>query len=92
MSGISECQALAREYSVVAIKALDALVRHSDDDKVVIMAAKEILDRAWGKATESREVSGPGGSPVGVTVHQVAFGPPGPEPVVVTSAKELYDL
>lgn len=49
--GQKECLALAREASPIAIKKLINLM-DSCDDRVAIMAADKVLERAYGKAKE----------------------------------------
>lgn len=50
--GQSECLALAREASPDAMKKLISLMQ-SCDDRVAIMAADKVLERAYGKAKEA---------------------------------------
>lgn len=49
--GQKECLALAREASPIAMKKLIDLMQ-SYDDRVAIMAADKVLERAYGKAKE----------------------------------------
>ncbi len=50
----AECQALARERSVEAMGHLCRLMA-SDDERVALMAADKVLERAWGKPKEQKE-------------------------------------
>lgn len=52
--GQKQCLALAREASPKAMAALIALL-DSADDRVVLMAADKVLERAYGKAKEAPE-------------------------------------
>ena len=48
----SEIRTLAQEYGPEAIRRLVSLMRQSDDRKVQLAAAKELLDRGYGRPTE----------------------------------------
>lgn len=43
----------AREYGPAAIKTLSILMKTADSDAAKIAACKELLDRAYGKATQN---------------------------------------
>lgn len=60
----AEIKELAREHGPAAIKALAQLLMSADSDTARIAAAKELLDRGYGKATATQEISGPGGAPL----------------------------
>ncbi|MCX8667070.1 hypothetical protein J3T99_05525 [Acetobacteraceae bacterium B3987] len=60
----AEIKELAREHGPAAIKALAQLLMSADSDTARIAAAKELLDRGYGKATATQEISGPGGTPL----------------------------
>jgi hypothetical protein len=42
---------IAREYTAEAVEALVGIIRDSDSDAAKVSAAKEILDRGYGKAS-----------------------------------------
>lgn len=47
-----DVKVLAQEHGPEAIKTLCRLMREADSDAAKISAAKELLDRAYGKATQ----------------------------------------
>jgi hypothetical protein len=47
------CQAICRGASQEAAEEVIRLCRHSNDDRVRLLAAQWIYERAWGKAPES---------------------------------------
>ncbi len=49
-----EIRSLARENSRRALERLVELV-DSEDDRVALMAAKEVLDRAWGMVKPAKD-------------------------------------
>lgn len=53
----AEVKALAREYTPDAMDALRDIVRQRENLPAAVAAAKEILDRGWGKSVQP--VSGP---------------------------------
>ncbi len=65
----AEIKELAQTYSAKALETLATIMRNSDNDTARIAAAKELLDRGYGKVTQPMEVSGPGGGPI--PVHRV---------------------
>lgn len=60
----AEIKELARAHGPAAINALATLLKAADSDTARIAAAKELLDRGYGKATATQEISGPGGTPL----------------------------
>ena len=54
---------LALPYGKRAFTRLAKLLK-SDDDKIVLAASREILDRAYGRPQVFNEITGPGGSPL----------------------------
>jgi len=52
----AEIKALAQEKSVEAFNKIVSLL-YSEDDKIALSAAKEIIDRGYGKAAQSIDVS-----------------------------------
>jgi hypothetical protein len=63
-----DIRALAKERSLHAFRRIVELI-DSDDERVALAAAKEVLDRAWGKASAADEDGG--GRPV--TINIVRF-------------------
>jgi hypothetical protein len=53
----AEVKELAREYGPEAIKRLAYLMRHAKAEQAQAMAAKELLDRGYGKAIQQMEVN-----------------------------------
>jgi D-alanyl-D-alanine carboxypeptidase len=60
----AEIKELAQTYSAKALETLSAIMRNSDNDAARIAAAKELLDRGYGKATQSMEHTGANGVPL----------------------------
>jgi len=48
----AEVKTLAQEYGPDVIKMLAKLVKEADSDQAKIAAGRELLDRAYGKATQ----------------------------------------
>jgi len=48
----AEIKAAARKHGPEALKVLAALMKNAESEQAQIAAAKEILDRAYGKATQ----------------------------------------
>ncbi|MBQ9566200.1 MAG: hypothetical protein IJU98_11500 [Synergistaceae bacterium] len=62
----------AREALKASTKeAVETVIRllHSESDKVALMAAQTILDRAWGKAVQPQEVQVSGGLDMRAQIH-----------------------
>lgn len=55
---------LARKHTSTALQALVDIAKKSESDSARVAAANSILDRAYGKAKQSHEHSGPGGAPI----------------------------
>ena len=55
---------LAREHTKEAIETLVDIMRNGDKDVARARAAEVLLDRAWGRAPQAMEISGPQGGPV----------------------------
>ena len=55
---------LAREQTAKAIKTLVDVMDNSDRDAARVRAAEILLDRAWGRAPQAMELSGPDGGPI----------------------------
>lgn len=60
----AEIREIAREYTAVAIKALADVVQNSESDAARVSAANAILDRAYGRPSQSVAISGADGGPV----------------------------
>jgi hypothetical protein len=60
----ADVRALAQEYGEDAIRELATILTTSENHSARIAAAKEILDRGYGKATQSVEMAGPDGGPM----------------------------
>lgn len=57
---VKKVVALARAHTVEAIQALLEVVQTSPDDRARIAAAQALLDRGWGKPSESVDVTSNG--------------------------------
>ena len=57
----SELQGLARQYTEHAIKVLAMIMVKGESEQARIMAARELLDRGHGKATQVLASDGSGG-------------------------------
>ena len=55
---------LARKHTSVALKALVDVAMKSESDSARVAAANALLDRAYGKPSQSHQHSGPGGGPM----------------------------
>ncbi|HWT24524.1 MAG TPA: hypothetical protein VN213_13545 [Solirubrobacteraceae bacterium] len=60
--------ALIAERGVVVGSGDDATVEFVADHAIRIAAARELLDRAYGKPRQATEVTGPDGGPITLTV------------------------
>jgi hypothetical protein len=56
-ASFAECQRLAREASPDAMRRLVELME-SSDERVALMAADKVLERAWGKPKEDPDAGG----------------------------------
>lgn len=65
---LEEVKALAKDASRRALERIIELIE-SDDDRIALMAAKEVLDRAWGKPKEVDD-DGPKGA---VTINIIKY-------------------
>jgi hypothetical protein len=61
----AEIKAVAQQHGEHAIQRLVALSK-SKQGAVAVAACKELLDRGYGKATQSHEHAGPGGGAIPV--------------------------
>jgi hypothetical protein len=53
----AEVKELAREYGPEAVERLAYLMRHAKAEQAQVAAAKELLDRGYGKAGQQMEVN-----------------------------------
>ncbi|MET5577938.1 hypothetical protein, partial [Klebsiella aerogenes] len=61
----ADVKAIAQAYGEEAVKALVKILRDGEAPAAAkVSAAKEIMDRAYGKATQPMEHSGSGGGPI----------------------------
>jgi hypothetical protein len=60
----ADIRALAQNHAPEAIAMLATILTTSENDSARIAAAKELLDRGYGKSTQATEISGPGGAAV----------------------------
>lgn len=51
-----EIKSLARSHTEEAIRTLVGIIRNGTTEPAKVAAAKEILDRGWGKAVQHTEV------------------------------------
>ena len=58
----AEIKELAQNYSAKALETLSSIMRNSDNDTARIAAAKELLDRGYGKVTQPMEHTGKDGA------------------------------
>lgn len=61
---LKDMQELARKYTKRSIKRLAEIVSSKVDDRASTMAAKELLDRGWGKPAQP--LTGEDGGPIQV--------------------------
>lgn len=55
---------MAKTHATAALKALADIAKGGESEAARVSAAIAILDRAYGKPTQSHELSGPGGGPI----------------------------
>lgn len=65
----ADIKALAQEYGPDAIKTIVGIMNTSENDTARLAAAKELIDRGYGKASQAVEVNGE----VGLTVEIIKF-------------------
>lgn len=66
-----EIKEIARASSGDAFKRVVELMDSADDERVQLAAAKEVLDRAFGKPAQAMEVSGKEGGPLAAILQIV---------------------
>jgi hypothetical protein len=65
----ADIKALAQEYGASAISTIVGIMNTSENDTARLAAAKELIDRGYGKASQAVEVNGE----VGLTVEIIKF-------------------
>lgn len=60
----ADVKALARAHGPAAINELARLAKDAESEQARVSACREILDRAYGKAMQPTEISGPDGGPI----------------------------
>jgi hypothetical protein len=60
----ADIKALAQVHAVDAVAMLAVIMMNSESDTARIAAAKELLDRGYGKAMQGVELTGKDGEPV----------------------------
>jgi hypothetical protein len=65
----ADIKALAQEYGADAISTIVGIMNMSENDTARLAAAKELIDRGYGKASQAVEVNGE----VGLTVEIIKF-------------------
>ncbi len=63
----AELKDLARQYTCEALEALVKILRESESDQAKVSAAREVLDRGYGKATTV--IGGDASAPLTVTTR-----------------------
>jgi hypothetical protein len=73
----ADIRALAQSHTETAISMLATILTTSENDSARIAAAKELLDRGYGKSTQAVEMSGKDGDPIAITkIERVIVNPP----------------
>lgn len=73
----AEIKELAQTYSAKALETLATIMLASENDTARIAAAKELLDRGYGKVTQPMEISGKDGESLALLVTFVGTTPTG---------------
>lgn len=60
----ADVRALAQEYGADAIDKLAKLMNEAESEQAQIAAAKELLDRGYGRAPQALELTGANGGPI----------------------------
>jgi len=69
----ADIKALAQEHGAVAVQKLVDLMLGGESQQVQLGAAKELLDRGYGKAVQATTVTGADGGPIEQSIR-VVFG------------------
>ena len=62
-----EIRSIAQKHGPVVVRELVRLATKAESEAARVAAAKELLDRAYGKSTQPVEHSGPQGGPIPCT-------------------------
>lgn len=65
----ADIRSLAQEYGQDAIRELATILTTSENHSARIAAAKELLDRGYGKSTQAVELTGADGQPIETNTH-----------------------
>ena len=60
----AEIKGYAQEFGEDAISVISLIMYHSIDPRLRVTAAKEILDRGYGRPAQGVELTGPDGGPI----------------------------
>lgn len=71
--GVNDVRDLAREHTARAIERLAEIMEQDEDLAAAARASNALLDRGWGKAPQSMEVTGKDGLPLVPTLN-LTFG------------------
>jgi hypothetical protein len=83
----ADIRALAQNHTETAIAMLATILTTSENDSARIAAAKELLDRGYGKSTQAVEMSGKDGDPIAITkIERVIVDTPNSNPAGVRPA------
>lgn len=63
---------LAREQTDAALQALVSIAKEGESEAARVSAANSLLDRAYGKPSQSHELSGPGGEPIELDLRKLS--------------------
>lgn len=66
---VTSVRHLAQPYGPEAIQVLVDAMRNTEKPELSVNAAQQLLDRAYGRPTNSTEISGKDGAPVGLKVN-----------------------
>jgi len=64
-----DLKSLARAYTQLSIQSLGGIVQNGDTDSARVSAARELLDRGWGKAAQP--LTGEDGGPIEFTIRTI---------------------
>lgn len=70
----ADIKEIARQYTSQAIEQIVALMSNAASEQVRFAAAKELIDRGYGKSPQSMEHTGPDGGPIKTSI-EIAFVP-----------------
>jgi hypothetical protein len=67
----ADIKALAQSYGAEAVATLASIMATSENDQARISAAKELIDRGYGKASQPVTLSDPAGNPITILLQQI---------------------